>query len=208
MEKINILFAEDGGILRDAIVRGLESENPENGISFAVTTTSTWKDTIQALGKDNYALALLSFSTGCYNSLHLATEIRKVLPELKIVLLSGVVTPGSVQKVLEMQLQGQISLSSSMEELRNALLKVYGGEQVFDMGAIVKLVRDDYSLEISKQELTFLRLFVEGLTMRELVRYMQLSERTILRYKEKLRKKFRVKTDAGMAAYALKNHLV
>lgn len=211
METVSIIYMEEFSKAQEAIAKTLrEAKDAETQKPlYALTLVDSKDGVVNALNRKPHDLLLISMCKSDRRVLSIVEEIKKMVPELKVIVMTTTVNAESLQLALDAKVDGQIAKRCSVSELMHALDKVKHGDKYFDTMVMAHLLCDGKSgPQLTKRELTLLSLLVSDKSNKELSKRLELSERAIHFCKAKLRKQFGVKTDVGLVAYAIKNHLV
>src|SRR3972149_9637081 len=117
-----ILILEDNWQLAETLEKGLTSER------VTITKTHTLQDFYQQASSDRYALCLMDRMIGHEDSVELITDIREMLPQAKILLLSKKSAVQDRINGLEAGADDYLAKPFSLAELRlriKSLLSLY-----------------------------------------------------------------------------------
>jgi DNA-binding NarL/FixJ family response regulator len=110
---------------------------------------------------------------------------------------------------------GYLQKESAPEELVSAIRKICTGDRYFRPGQAEDLIRQmdqpvDQALHecLSNREFDVLRRIASGKTVSQIAETLNLSVKTVSTYRTRLLDKMRMKTNAELTHYAIKNRLV
>jgi two-component system, NarL family, invasion response regulator UvrY len=146
------------------------------------------------------------------NGIEFLTKLKKDLPKTKIILLSSIIEVQTIRHALRVGANGYLSKDASVEELADALLTVYNGEQFIGESlqkAIIRttLIEDQFVYRLSPREKEVLNLVCSGKTIKETAYEMELSVNTVQTYYKTIMKKFNVNRTADLIVFAMQNGL-
>ena len=118
--------------------------------------------------------------------------IKKVLPKLKIVMLSASDSVGEINRAIDAGADGYIMKRDALDELIEGVQRVMAGERVFDCltsSDPISLAPQELGATLSRRELQVLKLLAEGHKSREISEILNRSLRTIENQRYSLLKK-------------------
>ena len=127
---IRVLLAEDASVVRETLVAllGLEAD-----IEVAAAVASG--DQIVSVALDRRPdVALLDIGLPGTDGLTAAAELARLLPSCKVLILTGMQEPGSLDAALRAGARGFLLKDRPAAELIGAVRAVAKGERVFDPG--------------------------------------------------------------------------
>jgi DNA-binding NarL/FixJ family response regulator len=211
---IRVLVADDHAIVRTGIRHVLETEP-----GFAVVAEA-------ANGTEALALALelhpdvvvLDVSMPGVSGLQAAAELRRRLPDTRILILSMHDNTEYVLESLRAGVHGYILKDSAAAELGAAIRAVVRGESFFSppvarqLGAVVRGeiggARSSALGLLTARERQVLIGVAGGRTNKEIAQELGISHRTVESHRESLMRKLEVYTVAGLTKIALEEGLV
>lgn len=163
---------------------------------------------------DHPHIVLLDINMPVMNGFETAKWLSKTYPDIKFLALTMDDEEISILKMLKRGAHGYLLKDIQPENLHFALKEVlakgyYHSEKVSEtlMQAIHPKFKNQ-SLELKKNEITFLKLACSEMTYKEIAEVMNLSPKTIDGYRQDLFQKLRVKNRVGLVMYALKNRII
>jgi len=107
-------------------------------------------------------------------------EIKRALPQLKILLLCEVATSAVVRCAIDEQAEGVVLTSDSVEEMILALRHVLEGRAVMPVGwQAVSLQQESPLTALSAREHEVLDLLAAGMSNKEIARHLTISSNTV-----------------------------
>jgi DNA-binding NarL/FixJ family response regulator len=144
-------------------------------------------------------------------------EIRKLYPEIKVIILSMHNDHSMISKLMEVGANSYLTKNSDSETIYQAIKTCYEQEFFFNdltNKALLSGLRtkktehtqDD--VQLNDKELRILKLMCEEKTTKEIADIVDISPRTVEAIRDKLKTKTGAKSMAGLVMYAVKNKLL
>jgi DNA-binding NarL/FixJ family response regulator len=177
------------------------------------------KDGLEALQKTRELkphIVLSDIDMPHLDGLALTEILRGELPEIKVVLLSGLSAPPLVKRILQSGARGFLSKQASSEELLTALETVASGDTFFssDVARVVlnRLVGNEWlnpnASKLSQREQEVIVLIADGLSNKEIAARLEIGSRTVETHREHIMRKLNLHSTAGLTTYAVANGFV
>lgn len=149
-------------------------------------------------------------------------NIAKILadkyPKIKIIFLSSQTDEKSLNEAIEAGGVGYLSKDVSEEEFLIALDKVKNGENYYSSSmqqavfqSFTKKTQAENQLHLiplSKREIDVIKLFVEGLSYKDIANELNISIRTVETHKKNILTKLNLKTTVDLVKYAILNGII
>lgn len=146
-------------------------------------------------------------------------EIRKLYPEVKVIILSMHDDSSVISRMMEIGANSYLTKNSDSESIYQAIVTCYQQEFFFNdltNKALLSGLRTKRTVEqslpqdvhLSEKEIAILKLMCEEKSTKEIADIVDLSPRTVEAIRDKLKSKTGVKSMAGLILYAVKNGLV
>jgi DNA-binding NarL/FixJ family response regulator len=144
-------------------------------------------------------------------------EIRKLYPDIKVIILSMHNDHSMISKLMEVGANSYLTKNSDSETIYQAIKTCFEQEFYFNeltnkallSGLRTKRVEhapDD--VHLNEKELRILKLMCEEKTTKEIADIVDISPRTVEAIRDKLKTKTGAKSMAGLVMYAVKNKLL
>jgi two-component system, NarL family, response regulator DesR len=125
---IRVLVAEDAAVLRQTLISLLSLE-PDIEVTAALATG----DQIIPTALEHYPdVALLDIGLPGTDGLTAAAELARRLPGCRVMILTGLASPGNLEAALRVGARGFLLKDSTADELIAAIRAVARGERVID----------------------------------------------------------------------------
>jgi DNA-binding NarL/FixJ family response regulator len=145
-------------------------------------------------------------------------EIKKLYPEMKVIMLSMNNDPSIITRMMEVGANSYLTKESDSETIYNAIRTCYEQEFFFNdltnkallNGLRMKKPAEASAPEVNlnEKEVTILKLMCEEKSTKEIADIVDLSPRTVEAIRDKLKTKTGVKSMAGLVMYAVKAGIV
>lgn len=211
--KIKVLIADDHQLFREGLVNLLFSAPDIEVIAQA-------EDGVQAIERAKHFkpdVILIDIAMPNMNGIDATRQLKKVLPEIKVIAVSMHSDRQYVKGVLEAGADGYLLKNCTYRQLTDAIKSVHVGKK-FLSEDITELVisgylnysesDDDGYAELSEREKEIFKLFAEGKTTREISEKLFISVKTVGTHKQHILEKLDLKTNADIVKYALKKGLI
>jgi len=208
-QNITIILADDHEIVRVGLKRFLSIDS--NIQVVAEATNGEDAVSLSVLYRPN--ILLLDINMPKMDGIKAAIEIKKIIPEIKIVMLSAHEDSYHLEKAIGAGANGYLSKEIEAKELLPALQAVMRGERVFSRSILQLIQRNSASMDdnsgaavsLTKREQEILGLVVKGMTSLEIADKLSISPRTVETHRFNLITKFGVKNTAGLVRFAILN---
>lgn len=211
--KIKVLITDDHQLFREGLANLLFSASDIEVIAQA----ENGKDAIEKAKHFKPDVALLDIAMPEMNGIEATRELKKIMPELKIVAVSMHSDRQYVKGILEAGADGYLLKNCTYRQLTDAIKTVHAGKK-FLSEDITGIVIDGYlnssaadsngfSL-LSEREKEIFLLFAEGKSTREIGDKLFISVKTVGTHKQHILEKLKLKTNADMVKFALKQGLI
>lgn len=208
---IKILIADDHPIVR----KGLKEIIEETPGMKVVDEVSNGQEVLEKIFKKDINVVLLDISMPGRSGLDILRDIKRQKPKLVVLVLSMHPEEQYAVQALKEGASGYLTKESAPDELLTALRKVSSGGKYVSSSLAEKLA---YALEkdgekpphetLSVREYEVMRMIASGKTVTEIARELFLSPKTISTYRARILEKMRMKNNAQLVRYAIKNRLV
>ena len=145
-------------------------------------------------------------------------EIKKLYPEVKVIMLSMNNDPSIITKMMEVGANSYLTKESDSETIYQAIRTCYEQEFFFNdltNKALLNGLRmkkpaevETPEIHLNDKEVTILKLMCEEKSTKEIADIVDLSPRTVEAIRDKLKAKTGVKSMAGLVMYAVKAGIV
>jgi len=218
MGPIRLLIADDHEIVRKGLRAVLEARQGW----VVAAEASDGREALQKVEEVLPHVTILDISMPSMNGLEAAREIRKRVPETKILFLSVHDSDQLIQKVLESGARGYISKSDAARDLVTAVDALLCNktfftrnvEQIVLEGYLGKTpTREDNGKEIDALRLTarqreIVQLIAEGKSNKEVATTLEISVATAETHRANIMRRLEFHSLTDLVRYAVRNHII
>lgn len=206
---MNILLADDHEVVRRGLRQMLAEEFPDARFAEAGTAAETLERAREAA----WDLLVLDINMPGRSGLEVLAELKARQPDLRVLVLSMSPEEEYAVRALKRGAAGYLTKQSVATELVGAVRKVLAGGRYITAIAAEQLANGLNSdgephEQLSDRELQVMRMLAVGRSVKEIAGELNLSEKTVFTYRDRLRAKLSLKSDVELARYAMHHHLV
>ena len=208
---IEVLIADDHPVVR----RGLKQILADESDITVVGEASNGQELLEQTRKQHCDVIVLDITMPGRGGLDALKELRHEHPKLPVLILSIHPEDQFGLRVLKAGAAGYMTKESASDELVKAIRKVVGGGKYLSPSLAEILAFDlDHDTEkplhetLSDREYQVICLLASGKTVSDVSRELSLSTKTISTYRMRILEKMKMKTNAELTHYAIKNRLV
>lgn len=208
---IQVLITDDHPVVR----RGLKQILAEEPDIAVVGEASNAQELLEQTRKRHCDVVVLDITMPGRGGLDALKELRHEHPKLPVLVLSIHPEDQFGLRVLKAGAAGYMTKESAPDELVKAIRKVFGGGKYLSP-SLAEIVAFDLDHDtkkpphetLSDREYQVMCLFASGKTVGDVSRELSLSAKTISTYRMRILEKMKMKTNAELTHYAIKNGLV
>jgi DNA-binding NarL/FixJ family response regulator len=204
--KTRVLIADDHAIVREGLRTMLAAQNDMEVIGSVVDGREALAQTRELLPE----VVIMDIAMPKLNGIDATTQICRVLPETKVIILSMHDTAEHVHRAFQAGAKGYLLKESTGWELLDAVRSVRLGRRYLSQGIDARgLDRQGGKSEgsplqrLSRRELEILQLVVEGRSSVEIGRLISLSPKTVDSYRSRLMQKLAIDDVTGLVKFAI-----
>ena len=208
---IKIIIADDHAIVRQGLKQIISEQKDMQVISEAKNAF----DALNIVQKKTADVLILDISMPGRTGLEIIKEAITAKPALNILILSMHPEEQFAARVIKSGAKGFISKECVPEELVKAIRRICAGGKYVSAKMTEKIIFDFETNQnvptheiLSDREFTVMQLIASGKTVTEIGAEMALSVKTISTYRGRILEKMKMKTNAELMQYAMKNKLV
>ncbi|MEE9505395.1 MAG: response regulator transcription factor [Thermodesulfobacteriota bacterium] len=214
-DKKRIFIAEDQTIVRDGL-RALLSSNPNFEV---VGEAEDGRELIRNIEEYNPDLILMDLSMPRMNGMEAIKEVKKLLPDTKILVLTIHKTEEYILPVLKAGADGYVLKNDTQAELMTAIKSVLEGKSYLSPGVSQrviegyvegsKTVKTKSSWDtLTQREREILKLIAEGYKNREIADDLCISIKTVVKHRANLMEKLDLHNVSALTTFAIEKGLV
>jgi two-component system invasion response regulator UvrY len=211
-ETIRILIADDHAIVRE----GLRQILADTKDIVVAGDAENGNDAIKLARKGDSDVLLLDISMPDRSGIEVLKQIKKESPKLAVLMLSMHREDQYAIRSLKAGAAGYLNKQSAPAELVDAIRQVASGRKYISPALAQELANQvgDENREVpphemlSDREYQTLVMIASGKTVSDIAAELTLSVKTISMYRSRLLQKMKLRHNAELTHYAIKNHLV
>ncbi len=207
--KIKILIVDDHPVVRKGLLSCLAAQENLKIVGEAANGTEAVR-LVKELTPD---IVLMDLSMPEMDGLAVTEALRKVAPQIKVLILSMQSNRESVLRIIKAGARGYVLKDAPTEELVLALETVQAGEAYFSK-PVAQIALNQYVSDaddtrpvakLSERERQVLALIAEGKSNKEIAMHLGIGVRTIETHRERIMRKLNVHSVAGLTKFAIAN---
>jgi DNA-binding NarL/FixJ family response regulator len=210
-KQITVLIVDDHMIVREGLRKLLEIEKDIHVVGEA----STGRQAVELALKLHPSVIVMDIAMPQMNGLEATRQIRKTLPETKVLILSAHSDDAYVEGVMALGANGYLIKQSSANVLSEAIREVQKGKHFYSPGISKRMSkRSQKSVDrngrpnskmacLSSRELEVLQRIAEGEANKEMAVNLGISIKTIEKHRDHLMSKLDIHDTAGLTRYAI-----
>jgi len=208
---LRILIADDHPLFR----RGLKQIIAETSDMVVADEAADGREALSKAATGDYDVLLLDITMPFKNGVDVLSQLKNERPTLPVLMLSMHPEEQYAVRALRAGASGYLTKESAPEELVAAIRKVSTGGKYVSASLAERLAsivqRDDEALPpetLSHREYQVMCILASGKTVSAAARELSLSVKTISTYRARILEKLKMKNNAELMRYAIKNQLV
>lgn len=209
MRRPRVLIADDHTLLTEAFVKLLESEVE------IVGTVGDGRALLAEAPRLKPDIIVLDISMPRLNGLDAGQQIKKILPDVKLIFLTVHDDPDMVVQAFRLGASGYVLKRSAASELFQAIKEVFGGKVYVTpqvaQGMLESFAQDPEHRKTSKltpRQREILQLLAEGNSMKEVAAILNITPRTVAFHKYRMMEALDLKNSAELIRFAIKERIV
>ena len=206
-----VFVLDDHKFVAEMLTHRLASNNHINVVGIANKGSAV----IHFAQSQRIDIALLDMELDDDDGIHIARELLKSDPRVRVVGLSAHVDDHYPLSLLEAGGRGFISKRSSTKEIIDSIHRVARGDMAISAEVAFHLARQTQGAGpvnkvrgLSPKETQVLKLLARGYSVGEVAERLQIGSKTVQSHRNSVKKKLRVKTDVEMCLAALRSRIV
>ena len=205
-----VLLADDHTMLLDAFQRLLETDCE------IVGTASDGHALVELAIKTNPEVVILDIAMPRLSGIGAAAQIRRKLPEVKIIFLTVNQDPDVAVEAIRLGASAYLLKSSASSELISAIKLALAGKTYITplitkgkpLGVFLDKATRPAAEKLNPRQREVLQLLAEGKQMKEAAAILKLTPRTIAYHKYEIMEQLGLKTGAELVQYAIEHKIL
>lgn len=208
---IRLLIVDDHTIVRHGL-RQVVSESADIEVAAEAGSSA---EAVRLLRENTYDMVLLDISLPDKNGIETLKQIKRDKPDLPVIMLSMHGEDEFGVRALKAGASGYVHKQNAHDQLETAIRQVASGRRYISPDLAEELARSiGESSEkrphelLSDREFDTLRMLASGKSLTEIAESLSISPKTVSVYRTRLLEKMKLKNNAEIAHYAIKNGLI
>lgn len=208
---IKVLIADDHAIVRE----GLKQILADTKDIVVAGHAENGNEAIKLSREDLCDVLLLDISMPDRSGIEVLKQVKKESPQIAVLMLSMHREDQYAIRSLKAGASGYLNKQSAPAELVNAIRQVASGRKYISAALAQELanqINDNHEVPLhetlSDREYQTLTMIASGKTVSDIAAELVLSVKTISMYRSRLLQKMKLRHNAELTHYAIKNHLV
>lgn len=208
---LRVLIADDHAIVRE----GLKQILADTGDIIVAGDAASGLEAIKLARANAFDVLLLDISMPDRSGIEVLKQVRQEFPKMAVLMLSMHREDQYAIRSLKAGAAGYLNKQSAPAELVNAIRTVAQGQKYISPALAQQLanqIGDDREVPphetLSDREYQTLMMIASGKTVGEIAAELVLSVKTISMYRTRLLQKMKLRHNADLTHYAIKNNLV
>ena len=192
---INFLLADDHSLIRQGISFLLE----EMDFDYHVFQASNLQQALDSIKQNPIDIAIIDAHFPDGNSLTIIPEIKKMKPEIKILIFSGLEENAHALKFINAGANGFLSKLSEEEEIKRAIVKIKNQGDYLSPTTQTLLMNSIHNpkllnplIGLSERELEIAELYAKGLGNLEIANQLDIKQNTVSTLKKRIFEKLKI----------------
>ena len=209
---VKIMITDDHSMIRE----GLKSLLELDGDIEVIAEAENGEECLQKLLTVKPDVLLLDINMPKMNGLEVLKSLKDAKSKVKVLVLTVHNETEYLMKAVEIGINGYVLKDSESAELKKAIFTIYDGENYIQPSLIpalnskmIEKNEDEIKLEsLTRRELQVLKELAVGKFNRDIVKEMEISERTVKNHISSIFKKLDVTDRTQAAVFAIRNNLI
>jgi DNA-binding NarL/FixJ family response regulator len=215
-KKITVLLAEDHQVVREGLLKLLESEHDID----VVAEATSGRQAVALAKKLLPEVIVMDIAMPQLNGLEAARQIRQAVPGSKVLILSAYGDVAYVEQAIAFGAKGFLLKQTSSNDLCTAIREVEKGNTFFSPVVARKLRHLTQKtmdrkgrlktklVQLSSRELEVLQLIAEGEANKQIAAELNISIKTVEKHREHLMQKLNIHETASLTRYAIEAGII
>ncbi|MBW2057103.1 MAG: response regulator transcription factor [Deltaproteobacteria bacterium] len=208
---IRVIIADDHPIVRTGL-KQIIADAPDMTVT---DEANDGHETLRKIREKEFDVVILDITMPGMGGLDVLKQIRIEKPKMPVVVLSYHPEEQYAIRVLRAGASGYLTKGSSTDQVLDAIRKVFRGGKYITPSLAERLAGElEEGVEkpphegLSDREFQVLCLIASGKRVRKIAEELSLSTKTISTYRSRILEKMKMKSNAELTHYAIKNRLV
>ncbi|MCB1934964.1 MAG: response regulator transcription factor [Nitrosomonas sp.] len=208
---IKVIVAEDHAMFRD----GLKRIFGETADITIVAETASGKDTLKLIHETEFDLILLDINLPDINGLTVLKRLSVEKLAHKVLILSMYPDDEYAIRAIRLGASGYLTKDSPADQLISVIRRIAEGGKYVNPELAEKLLfnpqaamQEPLHTKLSDRELLVFKAIASGESLTSIANKLSLSVKTVSTYRTRVLEKMKIKNNAQLVRYAIKNQLL
>jgi DNA-binding NarL/FixJ family response regulator len=211
---ISVLIADDHTFIREALRSLLDGDHDIRVVGEADNGRKAMELALE-LQPD---VLLMDVGMPKLNGLEAARQIRKLAPNVRVILLTAFGYDQYIQQMVDADIHGYVIKDSPSNLLNHAIHEVMKGNRFFSptISRRMKTIYDELPLssdaskamKLTSREIEVLQLIAEGAANKQIAGELNISIKTVEKHRQNLMDKLRIHETASLTRYAISTGVI
>ncbi|MFA6922622.1 MAG: response regulator transcription factor [Bacteroidales bacterium] len=206
-----ILIADTQIIFFEGIKHILQKNPDIEIIGFATDK----QELFQKIKEHKPDLILIDFENVLDFEIENIKEIKSILPDIKILVITASKSKETINKVLKSGIINFIQKDCSIEEFQNALKTTVNGKKYFNEYILGILLnknnydsKEDSDVHLTNKEIEIIKLLAQGLTTKDIAQKIFISIHTVNTHRKNILNKLNINNTSELIMYAVRKGII
>ena len=211
---ISVLIADDHTFIREALRSLLDGDEDIQVVGEADNGRKAMEMALE-LQPD---VLLMDVGMPKLNGLEAARQIRKLAPNVRVILLTAFGYDQYIQQMVDADIHGYVIKDSPSNLLNHAIHEVMKGNRFFSptISRRMKTIYDELpvssdgnkAVKLTSREIEVLQLIAEGAANKQIAGELNISIKTVEKHRQNLMDKLRIHETASLTRYAISTGVI
>jgi two-component system, NarL family, response regulator NreC len=211
---LKIVIADDHQLIREGLTNALHKNDSLKVLGQA----TNGQELVELVKEFQPDVVLTDIKMPILNGIEATRKIKAINPDIEVVGLSFIENEFAIVELLEAGALGYASKSSSIDEIIEAISKVYNKIPFYCSTTTAFLEKEiavssfnpyrRFKPIFTEQEIRVIRCITKGMTSQQISDYLGITVRTVDAHRRNILCNLKLKTPIGIMIYAIKNNLI
>lgn len=209
---MKIIIADDHALIR----KGLKEILQQVEGLVLLDEAQNGSELLLKISQKDYDIIILDISMPGKSGLDVLKDIRRIKPDIPVLILSVYPEEQYAIRVLKSGASGYLTKDSAPDELVNAIKKIVNGGKYISSslaeilatevksGGVINMLHEN----LSDREFQVMKMLAAGKTVKEISEELFLSPKTVSTYRTRIYEKMKFSSKSELTGYAIKNGLI
>lgn len=209
LTEFGVVVADDHQIVRDGLRDALIAAEPALGFKFKFLSFPTnGLEALAAVKQFKPDLLFLDIAMPLATGAEIVTDVRRFSPATRIIVFTGVVSPGLLANMVESGINGIFSKTAALEDMTSRLALIIDGGRHIAPELVAAIEQGAQSSTLTDRERQVLNMVIAGKSNKEIARLLNISPKTVDKHRSSVMQKLDVHSIAELLARALRDGLI